>query len=420
MSSSSLQFLLFGTTEATSPNADIGEEAKLPRRDWILLPSIGLLTICFIVISVGWVAHKNFSRADSGLRNCLTMNPTDGVRGIPNSECWAKNAEASLVSYKINSCGHRAGMECGPKPPGTYGIVMVGSSYPFGQDVPGEKTIAALLPPELAKQTGRRVELYNESMWSSYARAVDLRFDETLAAQPDMILWVLTKNDVERASTMMPDLIPPNAAGSTRSKIQYRLKQMLAMQSISEQAGFVLKYAKDLFRVSETGAMLMHDLYQSRTLYLKAALRKHSDLLWYLEAEPSETSRSFLQEFDGYASEIAGKAKAAGVPLVVVLVPDRVQAAMISAGEWPSDYNPYRLDEELRVMMESHGVTYIDIFPGFRNVPNSEQYYFAVDGHPDERWQPIISGLLAQELTSGVIPALKAPAQERAALEGTK
>jgi hypothetical protein len=105
-----------------------------------------------------------------------------------------------------------------------------------------------------------------------------------------------------------------------------------------------------------------------------------------------------------------GKAKAAGVPLAAMLVPDRVQAAMLSKGEWPSDFNPLRLDEEIRTSIESHGGTYIDALPNFRNIPSAEQYYLPVDGHPDERWQRLVAGLLTEKLTDGVIPALKASA----------
>jgi len=108
------------------------------------------------------------------------------------------------------------------------------------------------------------------------------------------------------------------------------------------------------------------------------------------------------------------RAKVAGVPLVIAHAPDRVRAAMISSGEWPAGYDPYNLDRELRSIVESHGGTYIDILPGFRTVPNAEQYYFPVDGHPDSQGHAIISELLARELTKGIAPALKAvsPAQQ--------
>jgi len=387
-------------------------ESKLPPRDWILVPALSLVTVFVMVAVLVFLSHKTFSKTTSDIRQCLNMTDPTGVRAIPNCECWEKNPETSLVNYKFNSCGHRAGMECGPKPRGTYRIVMVGSSYGFGQDVPREETLAALLPIQLSQRTGRNVDLYNTAMSQGYARTVAMHFDEALAAQPDLILWILTKYDLERATVAGVDLnfIPQSASGSTRAKINYRVKQIAAMKTNSERISFVEHYSEDLFRASELGTMLMHGLYQSQTLYMKAALMKSGDRLWYVGAESSPASREYLRQFAGYAVEITSKAKAAGVPLVAVMVPDRVQAAMLSKGDWPSDFNPLRLDEEVRTIIVNHGGMYVDVLPDFRNIPSSEQYYLPVDGHPNQRWQAIVTGLLTEKLTDGRIPELEVAA----------
>ena len=47
-------------------------------------------------------------------------------------------------------------------------------------------------------------------------------------------------------------------------------------------------------------------------------------------------------------AEIDGLAKDAGVPLVAVFVPNRAQAAMISRGDWPAGYDPFKLEHEVR------------------------------------------------------------------------
>ena len=78
-------------------------------------------------------------------------------------------------------------------------------------------------------------------------------------------------------------------------------------------------------------------------------------------------------------------------------------------GEWPAGFNPYKLDDELRAIITSHGGTYVDILPGFRDVPNAEQYYLPLDGHPTAEGHAVIAGLLAKALTSGAVPELRAP-----------
>jgi hypothetical protein len=180
-------------------------EAKLPRRDWILLPLLSLMTIVLLIGSTELIARWKFSGTKTNPFNCIVMNdPSTGYRAIPNSVCYGKLPEAGLVEYKFNSCGHRAGMECGPKSPGDYRIVMIGSSVGWGYLVPREKTFAALLPTELSEQTQRKIELYNESMAGRPPRAIALRFDEALAAKPDLILWQLTPWEIELASQVLP------------------------------------------------------------------------------------------------------------------------------------------------------------------------------------------------------------------------
>jgi hypothetical protein len=47
----------------TGPDAASGnqKETRLPRRDWILLPVLGLLTICLLAASSELIARRVFS-----------------------------------------------------------------------------------------------------------------------------------------------------------------------------------------------------------------------------------------------------------------------------------------------------------------------------------------------------------------------
>jgi hypothetical protein len=131
--------------------------------------------------------------------------------------------------------------------------------------------------------------------------------------------------------------------------------------------------------------------------------------------ERSETSAELqrrLDKFDNDDAKLEAEARDANVPLVAVMVPNHVQANMVSMGEWPAGYDPYRLDDELRAMVTGHGGIYIDIFPDIRSMPSLQRGYFPIDGHPNAMGHAIISSLLAKELTSGVIPALKDASQK--------
>ena len=290
---------------------------------------------------------------------------------------------------------------------------MIGSSVAMGERVPIEKTVATLLPEELSPPAGRKVELYNEAMGYGFARNTALRFNDVLAAKPDLILWVLTLVDVKLAGFLYAEsqFTKPDHAASFRPRTTDSLKNSVK-DALGEHGWKFL-----------SGTALRHFLYQheSQDQYLQSylTLPNGAEGFWDagpggLRAEPSPEWATHLREFDRYAAEVEGRARAAGVPLVAVLVPNRAQAAMISRGEWPAGFDPYSVDRALRSIVTSHGETYLEILPDFRTIPNAERHYYPLDGHPDADGHAIIARLLAKELSSGVIPEL-APAQSKVA-----
>ncbi len=408
---------LLDSSKRVSPAADSGlPESKLLRWDWILLPLISLLTISLLSVSVELVARRKF-RLSSQPDACLTLkDPSAGVRGIPNSVCSQISPDNRLVEYRFNSSGHRAGMDLKPKAPGTYRIVMVGSSAALGAYVPREESFAALLPQELSEQTGRNVELYNEAIFMGSPNNVITRFSDARAAQPDMILWPLTPWDMYDKTAWDGHPAVPALLGFM-GQTRYRVKQALTKHSILETATALMDTFRDYLSSTQTHAMMSHFLYQSQSEYVKLYLLGSDEESGYLKAKSSAEWQKRLQKFDTEAADVEARAKAVGVPLVVVLIPSRAQSAMISMGQWPQGYDPYKLNEDLRAIVTSHGGTYVDMVTDFRMIPNPEQGYFPVDGHPNAKGHAVISAVLARELTGGVVPALKVSAQLQAASE---
>jgi len=391
------------------------KEAKLPRRDWFLLPLISLLTICLIAALTDLVSRIEFGsgHAKTGFSDCMLADPASGVRAIPNSVCRDQGYEGELTEYRFNSCGYRAGLECEPKAPGTYRIVMIGSSFVMGDRVASNKTLATLLPAELSQQTGRKIEIYNEGMLWGTPHSMSLRFNKILASQPDMILWPIGPWDIQNASVVMP---------YSKSSFDKKDAQQLSSMSFAARLRFSIgSFARDAVPpavsadIARNRLMVQHTLYESQSEYVNSYLLNGGDDAEFLKVESDAQWGAQLKEFDGYARDMEERSKAAGVTFVAVLVPNRAQAALISMGEWPAGYDPYKLDDELRTIVSGHGGTYVDILPGFRNIPNPEKYYLPVDGHQDARGHAIISGLLAKVLTGGAVPALNAANQPQAA-----
>jgi hypothetical protein len=404
-------------------------EATLPRRDWIVLPAVGILAILLLAYATESIARWLYPTFSEGLLDCYTKdNPTGDTPVRPNSVCRERIAESKYtVEYRFNKLGHRAGTELLPKAPGSYRIVLIGSSMTMGLFVPREMTFAALLPTELSKETGRKVEVYNEAPGGKFrggtypTRDSVARFNEVLEAQPDLILWVITPWDAVNAG--FEGAGKETSATATQPAVQEAAPPVVSGSSWDKIVAEITKgkFADRLnyrWEQTRTSIVLKHLLLKSdsQDQYVSSYLR-NEDFAGFLKAAPGPKWQKELDSFDQDVTQIEDKARAAGVPFAAVLVPNRAQAAMISMGKWPKGYDPYGLDAELKKIVESDGGIYLEILADYRAIPNPEQNYYPVDGHPDANGHAMISDFLVKELTNGAVPALKIADQSQTAME---
>lgn len=408
-------------SERNDPGITI--EARLPRRDWVILPALGLLTICLILVSTELTGLCIFPRNKTPVQNCLNLHsPSTGVQAIPNCTVWARIPEGPLVENKLNSCGHRAGVECGASSSSEYKIVLIGGSMAFGYGVAREDSFAAELPAQLSRLTGRKIELYNEGQLWGFGSVLNFHMKDILAAHPNMILWVFTPVDITADLPMLSDsdLATPKPHGKDAVAQPGHISFLARSWDVMKSA-FAGRSIPEALRVlsddTRTMLLLRHFMYQSPSLYVKASLLGEGSE--FLKADQGAQWQTRLRHINRLAAEIEGQAKEAGVPVVAVLLPNRAAATLISRGEWPAGIDPYKVDGELRSIMTSNGVTYIDILPDFQAVPNAEKDYFAVDGHPNADGHAVISKFLAKELTKRDLPALSsAPSLQAASMVG--
>ncbi len=404
-------------------------QAKLPRRDWVLLPLIGLLTILFLAGSTEAVARLMFTESSTDKEGCIVRNdPSTGWRGQPNCVNFGNGYEGELAEFRFNSSGFRNDFEFAPKQPGTYRIVMLGSSAVEGGGVKEEHTIAALLPAELSAKTGQRVEIYNEGIegWGGTPRNIASRFSKTLSVQPDLVLWILTSWDIRNAAGIMPhdEILPDEtrlypdtrarAPGAPTDSSGNGRILIVAAHTLRSIRGFV----NDAWHNSRSDLMLVHFMVEveSQNQFVKSQNLSRQDAQ-YLGAQPSEKRLQHLQELDSYVAEIHRQASDAGVPVAAVFWPNATYAAALSLGEWPAGIDPYSLDNELRAVFVNRGVIYIDVLPDYRGILNPQSGYLPYDGHPNADGNITFSALLAKELTSGAVPALEAATPPQTAQE---
>jgi hypothetical protein len=398
-------------TESDKVKQPDASESKLPPRDWVLLPTISVLTIGVIVFLTEFIARQIYTESRPFIAACMvSMDRETGGRVAPNSVCWDKKFESDRVEYKFNNCGNRDDGICGKKAPGTYRIVLVGSSVAMGSLVAHDKTVAALLPKIISQESRRSVEVYNEGMVTVHPFVLAQRMREVLAAKPDLILWILTPFDIQVEPTSHGSTVPsPDASHFAKLKLTF--KDAFTDKSFLEGVRDVC--LRGISKLSQyttdtaAGTLVLHLLYHSRNQYLKSYLAG-GDEADFLRVKQSRVWNDRLQQFARDAALI--HANAGGVPMLTTLIPNRAQAALISAGEWPQDLDPYLLDKELREIISRQGGTYVEISSHLSQIPDAEKYFFPIDGHPNTIGHSIFSTLLARALVSGVVPALTPPA----------
>jgi hypothetical protein len=383
------------------------KQSRLPKRDWILLPACGLLALVLTLGPLEVLSRTLFHGGPSDSLSCMVLHdPQNGPHAIPNSECSFKVPESNCVTYQFNSRGHRAGMELGVKRPGVYRIVLIGTSMAEGLHVPWNQTFAALLPKELSRQTGRKVEVYNEALeWESPCLILQ-HLKGVIDADPDAILWAVTKWDVENASLVTPSALAPVKATVPGGRWARAWQRAFDSKQSRSAADRIADTVKHTFQVISPGTVFLfeHFLYQNDYEYVKSFLATGNDTE-FLQAKPDKTWQGHLREFDRYVSDVEARAAEAGIPVIATVLPSRIEATLISLGQWPSGLDPFKFGEEVRSTFEKHGGTYLDLLSSFRGLRHAERYYYAVDGHPNAAGQAIFFNSLAKGLRPTVAAA---------------
>jgi hypothetical protein len=398
--------MVVGSQETESPGILQANDRPLKKRGWIALLCLALFTSCIAISVLEFVSEQVFKESKTSSLSCMILNDSKtGVRAIPNSACWQKLKEGPLVEYRFNECGDRSDLSCGSKAPNTFRIVSIGASISEGFGVAYDETFAAQLPRDLFQLNGRNYELYNEALEWGGPQTVNLRFADALSAKPDLILWTIHPLDLQMP--LLPWWItqPSNNEPTTsrnswqRAIAAYRDKPLSLL--LANEWDRVVKSLNQ----TSTMFLLQHLFFLSESQYVKNYLQ--NDNAGFLMKQPSPGWEPYWELFDRAMADTASRAAKAGVPLVVAVIPQRAQAALISTGNWPTGVDPYAFGNKMKSVVDSHGGVYLDLLSDFREIPDAASLYYPVDGHLNPDGQGVIAQLLAKKLANGILPTLK-------------
>ena len=378
--------------ERGGPAADlsVSEPGRLPRRDLFLLPLLGVLTIV-VMFGVSETVTRllwPWEYSDA----CNVQDVTQGLRFKPNCTVRGKIPEGPWITYRYNECGYRSENSCGPKPPGTIRIAILGSSMSQALHVQYEDAFFSRAATGLSRLCDRRIDVQNLGVPGSTPAYADRHVQEVIALNPDVVLYTVVPYDLNQQMLSKGSSEPAGPALS-------------ASPAAIQPAVSPLNRLEHLVIQSRTLLVAQHFIFQNRDTFIRTYMM-YGDKADYLRQPFTPAWQHRFADFDLTIGDIADRLHGAGVPLVIVAVPSRAQAALLSSPQLPAHVDPFAFGREIQAIASKHGAGYVDLMRPFSRLPNAENLYFVVDGHLTSEGHKVIAEELVQKLQDGSVPAL--------------
>jgi hypothetical protein len=345
---------------------------RLPRRDYLLLPLIFLGTILLLAAG-GEAAARLIFVQDDAAEPCEYVT-TAGARYRPMCVSQTKEWEGPWTTQRFNDCGYRTEESCAARPPGALRVAVVGSSTARGALVNYSDSFAARASAVLSKRCGGLVDFQNLGTEPFDVDRIDKRIPEALALKPSAIVMTIGPYDV----THLKD---PAPAASDRAPPQ----------------PFNLLSAVNVLRESRLFLLMQSYLYRDPAFQIRAFLL-NGDKADYVRSPLSAVWRHRVDDVGDLLGRITAETEPAGVPVLLVYVPERAQAAMAASKSEPPGVDPFAISSALASVARKHGVQFFDATPAFATAPDFQSLYYLTDGHPRDGGHAALAGVVEQGL----------------------
>jgi hypothetical protein len=357
---------------------------RLPKRDYIILPLLSLMTILVMFVASEVCTHIFWPARPED--PCLVLDPVMGNRHKSNCTARSKIAEGPWTTSVYNECGYLSATSCKTKPTGAVRIVILGSSIGMGIRVPYEQTFFALASSRLSRTCNRAIDVQNLSVEGLYTIFSLRRLKEAIELKPDVVLFILSPGDfaegiAPQALAELNNPAPSPPRMSVKQIVLTRLKRM----SLESRSVLVAQ----------------HFLMQNKDVIVRLHLA-YGDKI---EQPRAPGWQQHFADFDRVVGDMADQLRSAGVPLIFVSVPSRPQAAMFGSQQLPPYVDPFAFGHEIDQIAARHGAGYVDISEVFGHIPDPENLFYVVDGHPTADGQKVIAQYIEQKLQDGSVAA---------------
>lgn len=307
------------------------------------------------------------------------------------------------TAIHINSLGYRDD-EFSVRTGGAYRVLAVGDSFTFGWGVEAEETYAAGLERALAARgLSRPVEVINAGFAACYSPDTYYLYlkREGLALQPDLVVvGVFVGNDLDSDAAFENEWVETDAEGlplrirNTQSQV---VGHNLLPRDIPLRYRTPVLHRLHLFQaVADAWWALKPMVMSAAPAWLPvvhAAQTPEEQVPYIYRAQYAERTERVRARVESVFAGMKRLADAAGVPIVFMIIPDRVQLSATAFAGLPAEVGkPQRL---LIEFFEREGMAYVDLLPWLREQAGGGELYFPLDAH----WNARGHGLAAERLS---------------------
>jgi hypothetical protein len=361
---------LIRQTQQIEAARNVSQRLRLPRRDYVLLPLIFFGTMLTLLLC-GEVAGRLIYIQDDAAEPCEYVTP-GGARYHPGCVSRTKVWEGPWITQRFNDCGYRTAESCAPRPPGALRIAVVGSSTARGALVNYDDSFAARVSAWLSDRCGGPVDVQNLGTEPTDVDRVDQRIPEALALKPSAIVLTVGPYDLVHLKDPPPGADVPG----------HRLNPGSVMV---------------LLRQSRLFLLLQYYLYRDPSFQIRAFLL-NGDAAGYVRGPLDAAWRQRVDDFAGLLHRVAAETTSAAVPVLLVYIPERAQAALAARPSRPFGVDPFVLQAALAGAAEQAGVRFVDATPDFASAPDFQSLFYLTDGHPREGGHAAIAAAVEQAL----------------------
>jgi hypothetical protein len=355
----------------------------LPRRDYFLIPLISIATVALMFVAAEVVCRVIWVSDDRNVCRVPDESPV-GYHYKSNCAARSKSAEGQWVSYRYNDCGYRSDTSCKAVPAGAARIAIIGASVSQALNIPDEQTYYAITAASLSHACKRLIDIQNLGKPGASPLYAYRSVDEAIALKPDVIVLLLAPFDLEQQ-------IDPKALAARNDPAP-----SIATPAVVEPLS-LMRRAQLLLTDSRTVLVAEHFLLQNKDTFLRLYLH-YGDKADFLRQPLSVAWQKRFADIDVLIGGMTDKMRASGIPFMVVPVPSRAEAALLSSSEWPAGVNPIVFGKTIEEIATNHGAFYVDLMEPFRHIRNSQDLFLVVDGHVSTEGQKIIARELTQAL----------------------